>query len=230
MAFSSIRPGIILFDEDFDLPPRADEPEVIEPVYSIRELNEAREAAAADSRERALAEADGSARMMASRALTAIAAQLETARAEAASIAEQSSEAIARVVMSCFASAFPALAARHGEGEVAALLREILPALHREPTITVRVNPHTAAAMTAEIDALDTDLAARVRLVPTDAVSPGDARINWENGAAARDAVSLWRQIENILAPAGLLNSADPLHAPGPARAGHTAKEHALVE
>ena len=173
---------------------------------------------------------------MASRALTAVAEQLATARAEAASIAEQSSEAIARVVMSCFASAFPALSARHGEGEVTALLREILPALHREPAITVRVSPHTAAAMAREIDALDADLAARVRIVPTDAVSLGDARINWENGAATRDSASLWRQIENILAPAGLLNPigppdpADPLNAPGPARAEHAAKEHAFVE
>ena len=33
----------------------------------------------------------------------------------------------------------------------------------------------------------------------------GDARIAWDNGAAARDTASLWGQIETILAPAGLL-------------------------
>jgi hypothetical protein len=230
-AFSSARgPGIILFDEDFDLPPPSREPEVIEPVYSIGELNAAREAAAKDSRERALAEADASARMMASRALIAISDQHEAPRAEAVSIAEQSSEAIARLLMSCFATAFPALCARHGQHELTALLREILPALHREPNITVRISPRISAELATEVHALDAELAKRVRLLPTDALSPGDARIDWENGAATRDAASLWRQIENILAPAGLLNSADPLSAPGPARAEHAAKEHALVE
>jgi len=236
-AFSSSRgPGIILFDEDFDLPPPSREPEVIEPVYSVNELNAAREEAARDSREQALTEADTSARTMASRALASISEQLETARAEAAAIAEQSSEAIARLVMSCFATAFPALCARHGQPELAALLREILPALHREPAITVRISPHVAAALATDVHALDADLAKRVRLIPTDAVAPGDARITWEHGAATRDAASLWRQIENVLAPAGLLNpagplnSADPLNAPDPVRAEHAAKEHALVQ
>ena len=166
----------------------------------------------------------------ASRALIAISDQLEAARAEAVSIAEQSSEAIARLLMSCFATAFPALCARHGQHELTALLREILPALHREPNITVRISPRISAELATEVHALDAELAKRVRLLPTDALSPGDARIDWENGAATRDAASLWRQIENILAPAGLLNSADPLSAPGPARAEHAAKEHALVE
>jgi flagellar biosynthesis/type III secretory pathway protein FliH len=230
-AFSSARgPGIILFDEDFDLPPPSNEPEVIEPVYSLGELNAAREEAAKDSRERALAEADASARMMASRALIAISDGLEAARAEAASIAEQSSEAIARLLMRCFATAFPALSARHGQLELTALLREILPALHREPTITVRVSPHVSAELATDVHALDADLAKRVRLIATDAVSPGDARIDWENGAATRDAASLWRQIENVLAPAGLLDPADPSNAPGPARAEHATKEHALAE
>ena len=60
----------------------------------------------------------------AGRALAEIAAQIAAARAEAASIAEQSAEAIARLLLDCFAAAFPALSARHGPGEVAAVLRD----------------------------------------------------------------------------------------------------------
>ena len=98
------------------------------------------------------------------------------------------------------------------------MVREILPALHREAKITIRINPHAAAAITEELHAMEADMAAHVRLVPTDAMAPGDARVTWENGAATRDAASLWTQIENILAPAGLLNTE------------RTVKEYALGE
>jgi flagellar assembly protein FliH len=210
--------GVLLFDEDFDLPAKPPEPEVIDPVFTAAELMAAREEAAQESRDRTIAEADGSARIASSRALAEIAAQITAAREEAATVAEQSAEAIARLLLDCFAAAFPALSARHGPREVRAVLREILPALHREPKITVRVNPHLVPSMTEELRSLDADLVARVRLLPTDSVAVGDVRVTWENGAAIRDTASLWSQIESVLAPAGLLN-----HEP-------TAKEHELVE
>ena len=210
--------GVLLFDEDFDLPPPPPEPEVIEPLFTAAELMAARDEAARDSRDCALAEAEASTRAASARALAEIATQLAAARAEASSIAEQSAEAIARLLLDCFATAFPALSARHGPGEVTAMLRELLPALHREPKITVRVNPHLISPMTEEIHALDADLAARVRLVPTDAMAAGDARVAWDHGAATRGGMSLWNQIESILAQAGLLN------------AEATVKEHELVE
>jgi len=211
-------PGVLLFDEDFDLPAASMEPEVILPVYSAAEMMAAREIAAEESRDTALAEAGASSQAAVARALTEIAAQIGAARDEAASIAEQSAEAIARLLLDCFAAAFPALSMRHGPGEVAAVLGEILPALHREPKITVRISPHLFPAMSRQLETLDADLAARVRLLATDAVPAGDARISWDNGAATRDAVSLWNQIESILAPAGLLN------------AKQTVKERELVE
>ena len=216
--------GVLLFDEDFDLPPPSPEPEVIQPVFTAAELMAAREEAVREGRDSALAEADASGSAASRRALTEIAAQMEAAREEAASIAEQSAEAIARLLLDCFATAFPALSTRYGAGEITAVLQAILPALHREPKITVRVNPHLLATITEEIHALDADLTARVRLVATDAMALGDARVTWENGAATRNAVSLWNQIENILAPAGLLN---PVGAPN---IEQTAKEHELVE
>jgi flagellar biosynthesis/type III secretory pathway protein FliH len=209
--------GVLLFDEDFDLPARPTEPEVIAPVFTAAELMAAREEAAQDGRDRAITEVEGSARIASSRALAEIAAQITTAQDAAAAIAEQSAEAIARLLLDCFATAFPALSARHGPGELAAVLHEILPALHREPKIAVRVNPHLVPVMTEQLHSLDTDLAARVRLIPTDSVAVGDVRVTWENGAATRDTASLWSQIESVLAPAGLLNL-EP-----------TAKEHELV-
>lgn len=218
--------GVVLFDEDFDLPPPPQpslEPEVIEPVFSAVELAAAREEAARDSREEALAEVEVSTKAEARHALSLIAAQIEAARAEANSLAEQSSEAIARLLLDCFAAALPALSARHGAAEVAAVMRTVLPALRREQTITVRINPHIVEAMTLEIAALDADVAPKVKIIPTDALAVDDVRIAWEGGDAVRDMKSLWSRIENILAPAGLLNN---VHS----NVGHTQKEHALVD
>jgi flagellar biosynthesis/type III secretory pathway protein FliH len=214
----SFATGVLLFDEDFDLPSKPSEPEVIDPVFTAAELMAAREEAAQDGRDRAVAEAEGSIRAVSSRALAEIAAQLVATRDEAATIAEQSAEAIARLLLDCFAAAFPVLSARHGAGELGAVLREILPALHREPKISIRVNPQLIAVVTEEIQALDSDLSARVRLIPTDGVALGDMRIAWEHGAATRDAASLWSQIESVLAPTGLLD------------VKQTVKEHELVE
>jgi|HubBroStandDraft_1064217.scaffolds.fasta_scaffold47291_3 flagellar biosynthesis/type III secretory pathway protein FliH len=225
--FSPRGAGVLLFDEDFDLPRRSApslDPEVIEPLFTLAELKAACDEAALESREAALLEAKGHILAATGQALGSIAEQIAATRAELTSMAEQSSEAIVRLLLGCFATVFPALAARHGAGETAAILREILPALHHEPKITIRISPHIAASMAREIQALDGDLAAHVRLVPTDAMAPGDARITWENGAATRDAASLWSQIEAILAPAGLLNTTGPLNAE------HTAKDYALVE
>jgi flagellar biosynthesis/type III secretory pathway protein FliH len=223
-------PGILLFDEDFDLPPPSIEPEVIQPVYSVAQLMAAREEAAQEARDAALAEAEASERSAARVALTDIAAQLAAARREVTALAEQSSEAVVRLLLDCFATAFPALSATHGPNEVASLTRIILPALRREPKIAIRINPHLVAAMNEELLALDLDLAARVRLVPTDALALGDARVTWENGSATRDTALLWRQIEAVLTQAGLLNAAP---APPPAAAVHaasTAKEPERVE
>jgi flagellar biosynthesis/type III secretory pathway protein FliH len=210
--------GILLFDEDFDAPPPSAEMEVIEPVFTAAELHAARTEAARESRDHALAQMDTSARAASSRALTEIAAAIGAIREEILETTEQSAEAIARLLIDCFAISFPALSARHGSQEVAAVLREILPALQREPKITVRVNPHLMPALTEELRTLDGDVAASLRLIPTDAVALGDVKIAWEQGSATRNSVSLWKQIENVLAPAGLMNSP------------RTAKEHELVE
>jgi len=220
--FSTSRPAsVILFDEDFDRP---EGPEVIEPVYSAAELYTAKEEAAREAREIALAEAESTTRSRAGEALAAIAAQLADARDAAASLTEQSAEAVARLLMRCFATALPALSARHGGAELTALLRALLPTLRHEPSITVRVHPDLVAPLTEEYAALDHDAAARVRLISTAAMRPGDAQIAWDRGNASRDTAALWQQIESILALAGLLDPADTSDAT-PAR-----KDQAIVE
>jgi hypothetical protein len=85
----------------------------------------------------------------------------------------------------------------------------VLPALVREPHVTIRISPHVVRSVEQELDRLDPELQARVALVPTDAVPPGDVRIVWQDGAAIRDAGALWRKVAETLAPLDLLPPLD---------------------
>jgi flagellar biosynthesis/type III secretory pathway protein FliH len=200
-----------VFHEDFDhpkTPEQPPDPEPVEPVYSAADLQMARAEALRDGHAAGLAEADGITAALARHGLLTIAERLDTARAEATAIAEEAAEAVAQLLMDAFAAAFPALCARHGEMELRAIVRSILPRLHEEPSITVRASPHVTDALTDEIAAIDPDLLDRVRVIPTDAIPAGDVRIAWRAGSARRDTAALWAEIENVLAPAGLLSPA----------------------
>jgi flagellar biosynthesis/type III secretory pathway protein FliH len=196
-----------LFEEDFDRPESAPEPEVIEPVFSAADLAGAREAAwragnAAGAEEAAAGDAAAT-----RRAIESIAAQFADARDTAAALAEQTADAIARLLLDSLAAAFPVLCACCGEAEVQAIVRSVLPALNQEQAVTVRTNPLTARSLLREIGRLDPDFAARVQIVECDAMTPGDVKISWHNGAVVRDATGLWEQVAAILAPAGLLRT-----------------------
>ena len=207
-----------IFGEDFDRPKAAEpspEPVPPEPVYSAADLQMARAEALRDGHAAGLAEADGVTAALARHALLTIAENLDATRAEATAIAEDAAEALAHLLMDAFAAAFPALCARHAETELRAIVRSVLPRLHEEPAITVRASPHVTEALTQEIAAVDPDLLDRVRVIPTDAVPEGDVRIARRAGNARRDTARLWAEIENILAPAGLLRGRP---TPPPAR------------
>jgi flagellar biosynthesis/type III secretory pathway protein FliH len=139
--------------------------------------------------------------------MEAIAEQFATERDAATERAEQSAEAIARLLLDSLAAIFPTLCARHGDTEVRAIVRVVLPALTQESVITVRAHPRTAVAVAQEIARLDPDLVAHVQTVECDAMSPGDVRIAWRNGSARRDAAALWQQVAAVLMPAGLLRA-----------------------
>lgn len=203
----------VLYAEDFDaddtIPVAAPivasapppEPEVIEPTFSADDLAMARDEARLQGR----TEAEHGLAAARVRMLDLIAAGLADAREAAAAVAEARADTIGRIMLSAMVACLPALCSRHGAIELRALVQAVLPELVDEPRITVRVNPQMAAAMNAEITALDPDLAERIVLLPTDAMPPGDARITWQDGQAIRDAGQARRLLEDALAALGLL-------------------------
>jgi flagellar biosynthesis/type III secretory pathway protein FliH len=198
------KPGA-LFGDDFDLPESAPEPEVIEPLFSASEVAAARETAWREGNAAGLSESTDGNVAATRRAVEAIAASVAAECNAAAARAERTAEAIAGLLLDSLAATFPALCARYGDAEVCAIVRAVLPALTREPAITVRANPITAAAVAEEFARLDPDLAAHVRTIECDAMPRGDVRVAWHNGGATRDAAGLWRQVAEVLVPAGLM-------------------------
>jgi flagellar biosynthesis/type III secretory pathway protein FliH len=204
------RPSHVLFAEDFDLqssitvldPP--DEPELIAPSFTTEAVETAREEAYAEGYSRGLSQAAQDRAEIARQLLASIAQRLADAETAACEAAEASAVAVAELLMNSLAALFPTLCARHGSGEVAALARIVLPALDREPRITLRVSPHVITDLDLELAQLDPDLRARITVIATDAAPPGDARITWQDGAAGRDGAVLWAQIAATLSDYGL--------------------------
>jgi flagellar biosynthesis/type III secretory pathway protein FliH len=198
----------VLFAEDFDLPRAAPKAvPVTEPTFSAEDLAVAREAGRREGHQEGLREAAASDIAATRHAVEHIAAQLMTECELAAVRAEEQAQAIARLLLDSLAATFPALCARHGDAEVAAVVRAVLPGLTQEPAITVRVHPASIEPVKREIARLDPELAARVRIVACDAMDPGDVGIAWRNGTAVRDAADLWEQVAAVLLPAGLLSA-----------------------
>jgi flagellar biosynthesis/type III secretory pathway protein FliH len=203
----------VLFAEDFDLSRRRDAmpvPEIVNASYTAAELVEARAAAWALGHAAGTDEAKATTVATTRSLLDGIAAALRDARAEATAVAERSVEPIARLLLDSLAKLFPALCEHHGETEVRALIRAILPALAQEPAITVRVNPAHTPALMRELDRLDAELVERVRLVAVEAIAVGDVRVSWHDGSAVRDTAALWQQVRAVLEPAGQLSAEPP--------------------
>lgn len=224
-----------LFDDDFDRPPAPDpreEPEIIEPTFSLAEYEAAREEAfrAGQAAEREAAEA---ALHAADRqVLSAIAAGLDAAYAEAERVAEDTASAIGGLLLDTLAALFPALCSRFGPAETQAVIRTVLPVLRHEPRATVRVPPALVGSVVETITRVDPDLIARIDIEPDPAVPEGDVRVTWRNGEVRRDARALWRDIGDILGqtgwpvppPAAAFQPANPRTIPA------TMKETADVE
>ncbi len=197
----------ILFAEDFDRPPieePAPEPEIIEPTFTVAEMEACRQEAWRAGEQSGAAAAEATAAAAARRSLAAIAAMLAETRAEAARAAEDAAIATTRLLFDALAVLFPTLTARLGENEVRAVIATVLPALRQDPHPTIRVAPALAEAVTGEIERLEPGLPTQVRIIADDTMAPGDIRVSWRKGSAERDGRAMWREIAAILGQAGL--------------------------
>jgi flagellar biosynthesis/type III secretory pathway protein FliH len=215
----------LLFAEDFDMASgvtvvaetederEADEPEVIAPSFSARDVRAAQDRAYADGlrdgREAAAADQQDAVRA----ALAMVAERLRSACDDAVRANEAAANDVAATLLAAISVAFPVTCGRAGPREAAAFAGAILPSLRREPRVAVRIHGAAMAAMEAEIHRLDQDLQDRITIAPSAAASPGDVRITWQDAVAVRDEQALWRTVIQALAPLGLFRESDLANA-----------------
>jgi hypothetical protein len=198
-----------LFAEDFDAPknppkPQPEplpEPEIVEPVFTAGDLDAAR----AEGRQAGLAESANSLAAARVKLLTDVTAGLQAGRETCQQLAEAAADTIARTMLSALVTCLPALCARHGETELRALARTLLPSLTEEKRIALRVNPLMVPGLSAEIATLDPAIAEAITLVGVEQMLPGDIKVTWQDGAAIRDTNQVRAAVEDALAALGLL-------------------------
>ncbi len=171
-----------LFIEDFDAP--ATPPPVVEEPPA--EPDPAIAAAWQEGREAGFAEGLAQARVEReaelARLLGCVAAALADSRAEVTRVTEESTEACGRMMLAMFRLMLPALCARHGAAEIAALLGDVLPRLHDVPEVVLAVNPRMRPALEDAMSGFPPEQRAQVRMVDDPALALDDARASWTNG------------------------------------------------
>ena len=209
-------PKKYLFDVSFDhvdIKPEAVPEPVVEPKVSLAELEAARQAALAEGRRAATAEASDATATKAAAALDALVKGIAgLLAAQDAKIAEIQREAIAalRIVI---AKTLPALAARAPLAEIEALAGKCLIEAIDEPRVVLRVGNEVYEPVKTRLDeiAAASGYAGRMVLLADDNLAGGDARIEWADGGAERKLSDQLNQID-----AAMARLSDPAACPTP--------------
>jgi len=204
-----------LFGEDFDnvsyAEPLAEtvpqEPDAA-PDEAALERQAIRDAAYQEGLRDGLQQAAAGHAATAGRAFAALESGLRAAEYQAAQEVDRAATSVARLVIQFLMKMLPAVCARYGAAEIADVARAVLPGLHQEPHVVLAVNPAVAADVEAALARLGAELRERAELAPSDSVPPGDVRITWRDGSAARDTNALMRQITALFVSHGLLDAA----------------------
>ncbi len=209
----------VLYAEDFDAPepvaaPRATspkpvsaEPVVIEPTFSLADLQRATERARQEERMAARQQAEQDAAVLRTQALVQLADAVAQSRSEAARVAAEAAEATAQTLLATVAALLPALSATHSQAEAAALLRLLLPAMANEPRLTVRAHPALVAGLRQETRGLLEAGSTVVEWIDSETMALGDIVVRWQNGRMIRDTDALCAEIHALLVSETRMNT-----------------------
>jgi flagellar assembly protein FliH len=197
------------FGEDFGAGAgdRADEPAAEEPAAPPIDPEAIREAAYQEGLRDGLERADTEHHRAVERTLAVLEQQLGAAHYEAAQETDRAARSIAGLLIQTLMKILPAACARFGAAEITSVTRAVLPGLRQEPRVVVAVHPAVAPEVEAELARLGEEFRERAVLSPTETMAPGDVRITWQDGSAARDTNDLMQRIATLFVQYGLLNA-----------------------
>ena len=203
--------NFILFEEDFDLPSDLLVPVSVasgaipEPEQEVWDADRAYAEGLREGREQKAAEQNEAMLTLLSNCESALRATSQEALRSAGEVADAAGDLMVRMLVTLL----PASCARMGSVEVAAFAREILPNVLREPAATIHLNPLQLAAFTEVLEQIPQDARHNMTIAPSETVAPGDIRIAWADGNAARSTATAWQAMADVLEQYGLLTASD---------------------
>jgi flagellar assembly protein FliH len=192
-----------LFDTSFDaehadaLDAPAPQPEP-EPVVALAELETAREAAYAEGRAAALAEAANSVETRIAGAVERVSSAIEALLAQHGETTRQVEANALELVQEVLRKLAPAVAKRGALVETIELLRASLREALAEPRIVLRIGDPLFEEIKARLTALTeaAGYAGKVVLLADETLGETDARVEWADGGAERDFARTWTDVE----------------------------------
>jgi flagellar assembly protein FliH len=204
-------PHKFLFDQSFDQPdaPRAAAPRRApappsEPTFSKADLEAARQQGDEAGRAAAFGEAAQSTEARIAETLSSVAARVEELLAARQRYADEAQRSACETMGVLLRKVVPALSRRAPLAELEALMSDCLRDAFDEPRIVMRVADTLFEPVQRRLGALTAaaGFAGKVVLLADETLGPGDARVEWAEGGAERDARRLMRDIDGALARA----------------------------
>jgi flagellar assembly protein FliH len=206
-------PQKFTFDVSFDHLGGPSPRSLAERRFTRGEIEATRQAALAEGHAAGLAEAAKAAQALAADSLAAIAEGVAALlAAHDATTADTQRRALA-AMQAIIAKLVPGLAAKDPLAEVEAFAAKCLHEAIAEPRVVLRVAAELYEPLRERLDALAAaaGYAGRIVLITDDALTAGDARVEWADGGAERDLAAQCAQIDDLLDRRG-----DPAVTPNP--------------
>lgn len=202
----------VLYAEDFDDPGILPDAPVVPlaPSFSLADLEAAQADACRSAVSAARSEWEASASNLRASSLDRVAASVAAAQEGARLSVEEAAIETAKAMLSLLTGLLPHLCRLHGDVEVRALLRVLLPQLTQQPRIVVRVHPAVLDGVREDLRRLDSEIAAVVSVSALETLARGDARVGWTNGELRRDGDAIAGALRAGLAELGLLEPPHP--------------------
>ncbi len=131
-----------------------------------------------------------------------VAARLDEAAALAEALRRQQENDATGLALAIARKILPDFAAKHGMGEIEAILSRTLAEMIHEPRLVVRVHEAQFDEVSTRIHAITAQkaYAGKVIVLADADVRPNDCRIEWADGGIERNAESTMKDIESALA------------------------------
>jgi flagellar assembly protein FliH len=96
---------------------------------------------------------------------------------------------------------FPALNERGALEEVEHMVVETIEKTLEEPKVSICIHPDLEPLLKEHINSLSkkANYKAEIKIIPTEDISLGDCRVEWECGGAQRNTENLWQEIDEIV-------------------------------